>query len=225
MENTDQQAIRDKTRSRHLRVTEPSPWVRRFQSLIPRQGPSGGAVLDLAAGGGRHARFLKGLGFTVTAVDRDTSALGDLAADGVEIIEVDLEAGMETGTETGANVFEEGGALAGRVFAGICVVNYLHRPLMAAMIAALEPGGVLIYETFARGNEDFVRPRNPDHLLKSGELLELVRGRLQVIAYEHGIIKAADIEGVKQRICAVNDLGASEREDGEPAPHPVSQND
>ncbi len=212
MENPDQQDIR----SRHLRITEPSPWVRRFQSLIPKQGPSGGAVLDLAAGNGRHARFLKGLGFPVTAVDRDTSALSDLVTDGVEIIEADLEAG--------AGVFEEGGALAGRVFAGVCVINYLHRPLMAGIAAALEPGGVLIYETFARGNEDFVRPRNPDHLLKSGELLDLVQGRLQVVAYEHGIIKAADIEGVKQRICAVNDLSSSTRDDNEPPPHQVSQN-
>ena len=211
MENPDQQDIR----SRHLRITEPSPWVRRYQSLIPRQGPSGGAVLDLAAGGGRHARFLKGLGHPVTAVDRDTSALSDLAADGVEIIEGDLEAG--------ASVFADGGALAGRVFAGVCVVNYLHRPLMAAITAALEPGGVLIYETFARGNEDFVRPRNPDHLLKSGELLDLVQRRLQVVAYEHGITKAADMDGVKQRICAVNDLGASTRNDGEPPPHQFSQ--
>ena len=209
MENPEQQAIR----SRHLRITEPSPWVKRFQSLIPKEGPSGGAVLDLAAGSGRHARFLKGLGFPVTAVDRDTSALSDLVTDGVEIIEADLEAG--------AGVFADGGALAGRVFAGVCVINYLHRPLMTGIVAALEPGGVLIYETFARGNEDFVRPRNPDHLLKSGELLNLVQGRLQVVAYEHGIIKAADIEGVKQRICAVNDLSSSTRNDGEPAPHPI----
>ena len=92
---------------------------------------------------------------------------------------------------------------------------------MDVLVGALEPGGVLIYETFARGNEDFVRPRNPDHLLKSGELLELARGKLQVVAYEHGIIKAADIEGVKQRLCAVNNLGLSTRDDGDPAPHPV----
>ena len=209
MENPEQQAIR----SRHLRITEPSPWVRRFQSLIPREGPSGGAVLDLAAGGGRHTRFFQGLGFPVTAVDRDTSALSDLEPGGVEIIEADLEAG--------AGVFADGGALAGRAFAGVCVINYLHRPLMADITAALEPGGVLIYETFARGNEDFVRPRNPDHLLKSGELLDLVEGRLQVVAYEHGIIKAADIEGVKQRICAVKDLSSSERDDGEPEPHSI----
>jgi hypothetical protein len=92
---------------------------------------------------------------------------------------------------------------------------------MDNIVGALEPGGVLIYETFARGNEDFVRPRNPDHLLKSAELLNLVQGRLQVVAYEHGIVKGADIEGVKQRLCAVNDLAASTRDDGDPPPHPV----
>jgi hypothetical protein len=92
---------------------------------------------------------------------------------------------------------------------------------MDDIVRALEPGGVLIYETFARGNEDFVRPRNPDHLLKSGELLEMARGRLQVVAFEHGIIRGADIEGVKQRLCAINDLGNSTRDDVDPPPHPL----
>ena len=96
---------------------------------------------------------------------------------------------------------------------------------MHDLVGALAPGGVLIYETFARGNEAFVRPRNPDHLLKSGELLELVQDRLQVIAYEHGIDEAAEIPGVKQRICAVNDLETSDRDNGEPGPHPVTPGD
>ncbi len=199
------------TRRRHLRITEPSPWVKRFAPLIPRAG----AVLDLAAGNGRHARYLNGLGHEVTAVDRDTGALEDLASKpSVEVIEADLE--------TGAGIFSPKGPLAGRTFAGIVVVNYLHRPLMEDLIGALGPGGVLIYETFARGNEQFVRPRNPDHLLKSGELLKLVEGRLQVVAYEHGLVEAAEIDGIKQRISAVNDLDESDRDDGEPPPHPVA---
>ena len=206
------------TRRRHLKMTEPSPWVRRFAPLIP----GGGAVLDLASGNGRHGRFLGGLGHKVVAVDRDTSALEDLASapdisGNIEVIEADLE------TET--SIFAPKKPLAGRTFAGIVVVNYLHRALMEDLIGALEPGGVLIYETFARGNEQFVRPRNPDHLLKSGELLKLVEGRLQVVAYEHGLVEAADMGGVKQRICAVNDLGISDRDDGEPAPHPVTPGD
>ena len=199
------------TRSRHLRITEPSAWVKRFAPLIPENG----AVLDLAAGGGRHSHHLQRLGHAVTAIDRDISGLGSL--DGAEVIEANLEAEPAP--------FADGGALHGRTFGGICVINYLHRPLMHDLVRALAPGGVLIYETFARGNEAFVRPRNPDHLLKSGELLELVQDRLQVIAYEHGIDEAGKISGVKERICAVNNSGVSDRDDGEPAPHPVPPGD
>ena len=200
----------DRTRSRHLRITEPSPWVRRFAGLIP----AGGRVLDVAAGNGRHARFLMGLGYPVTAVDRDAEALAGLAAEkAATAIVADLE--------TGADPFGPGGPLAGQSFAGIVVVNYLYRPLMASLIGGLAPGGALLYETFARGNEPFTRPRNPDHLLKSGELLALVAGKLQVVAYEHGRIDAAEIPGVKQRVAAVNDLGQSARDDGEPEPHPI----
>ena len=206
------------TRGRHLRITEASAWVRRFAPLVP----AGGAVLDLAAGGGRHGRYFLGLGHPVVAVDRETAAMADLAqeasaAASAEVIEADLE--------TVAGPFAQGGPLAGRTFAGIVVVNYLYRPLMDGILAALEDGGVLIYETFARGNERFQKPRNPDHLLKSGELLRLVEGRLQVVAYEHGIDETADIPGVKQRLCAVNDLRASDRDDGEPAPHSVAPGD
>lgn len=217
MPNTPNTKDRE-TRNRHLRITEASVWVRRFASLVPKDGPAGGTVLDLAAGGGRHGRYFLGRGHPVVAVDRETAALADLAQEAsAEVIEADLE--------TVAGPFAPGGPLAGRTFAGIVVVNYLYRPLMDGIIAALEDGGVLIYETFARGNERFQKPRNPDHLLKSGELLELVKGRLQVVAYEHGIDETAEIPGVKQRLCAVNDLGASDRDDGEPAPHSVAPGD
>jgi SAM-dependent methyltransferase len=200
----------DETRSRHLRIVEPSPWVKRFAGLIPAAGP----VLDLAAGNGRHARFLLGLGHQVVAIDRDGEALASLAGEGkAEAIVADLESGRDP--------FAATGPLGGRTFAGIVVVNYLYRPLLPALLAALAPRGVLIYETFARGNERFTRPRNPDHLLRAGELLELAAGKLQVVAYEHGVIEAAEIPGVKQRICAVNDLGQSARDDGEPPNHPV----
>jgi SAM-dependent methyltransferase len=200
----------DAVRSRHLAISRPSPWVERFAPLIP----AGGRVLDVAAGNGRHARHLLGLGYRVTAVDRDVAALADFAGrPNVEVIEADLE--------TGGPVFGAGGVLSGRAFAGIVVVNYLYRPLLAPLIQALEPRGVLIYETFARGNERFTRPRNPDHLLMAGELLELAAGQLQVVAYEHGLIEAAEIPGVKQRICAVNDLGRGLRDDDEPEPHAI----
>ncbi len=197
----------DKT-SRHLRISEPSPWIDRFSALAPKGLP----VLDLAAGGGRHTRVFLRQGYDVTAIDKNTSALETLTdQDNFEIIAFDME--------TDAPVFTRNGPLAGRQFGAIVVVNYLYRPLMPALLEALMPGGLFLYETFALGNEAYSRPRNPDHLLKSGELLDLVMPHMQIVAYEHGLVENDDLPGVKQRLCAVKDLGSSLREDGEPPAH------
>ncbi len=207
-EQPDRPPTTDDVRAKHLRITEPSPWVARFASLVA----AGGTVLDVAAGGGRHARHFLANGYRAVAVDRGVEAMADLAnADGAAVIEADLEDGRPP--------FGADGPLHGMTFDAVVVVNYLHRPLIDDLIGALNPGGVLIYETFARGNEDFARPRNPTHLLKSGELLEAVSGKLQVVAYEHGRVEVTDIPGVKQRLCAVKDLDASVRDDGEPPAH------
>jgi SAM-dependent methyltransferase len=147
---------------------EVSAWVRRFAGLVP----AGGEVLDVAAGGGRHTRFFLQRGHAVTAVDRDISGLTDLPAGCVSVLEADLEDGRPW-------------PLGARQFAGVVVTNYLHRPLLPALVGAVAPGGCLVYETFAVGNERFGRPRNPDFLLRPGELLEAVRGRLTVAAYEN----------------------------------------
>lgn len=188
-----------------LRIDAPSPWIRRFAPLIA----AGGTVLDVACGNGRHARLLLGRGHRVVAVDRDVAAVADLAArSDVEIVAADLEDGSPW-------------PLAGRQFAAVIVVNYLHRPLFPTLLDSLAEGGVLLYETFARGNEAFWRPRNPDHLLCSGELIDLVGARLQVVAYEHGRVESGPLPGIIQRLCAVNDRADSTRADGEPPPHPV----
>lgn len=203
-----QKITTDDVRATHLKITEPSPWVARFSSLVPTNS----TVLDLACGGGRHARHFLNQGHKAVLIDRNTDALSDLSGNSeAEIITFDME--------TGISPFGTEGPLHGRLFESIVVVNYLYRPLFPALVDALAPGGVLIYETFARGNEEFARPRNPDHLLKSGELLDLATGRLQVVAYEHGRLEVADIPGVKQRLCAVKDLEISTRDDGEPNAH------
>ena len=129
----------------------------------------GGVVLDVAAGSGRHARWLAQMGFEVEAVDRDASLFADPPR-GVRLVEADIEGGPWP--------FE------GRRFDGIVVTNYLYRALIPVLVESLEPGGVLVYETFARGNERFGKPSNPDFLLAPGELLEAVRGTLRVLAYE-----------------------------------------
>ena len=145
----------------------PSPWVQRWAGLITPAGQ----VLDVAAGRGRHSFALAGRGHRVTAVDRDASRLREVPDAGqLEIVEADLEAGPWPFPD--------------RTFDGVIVVNYLHRPLFADLIAAVGPLGVLIYETFMVGQERFGRPTNPAFLLRDGELLDVVRPALRVIAYE-----------------------------------------
>ncbi|WP_448202811.1 class I SAM-dependent methyltransferase [Azospirillum sp. sgz302134] len=188
--------------SPHAALSPPSPWVARFAPLVP----AGGLVLDLACGSGRHLRLFHARNHPVVGLDRDLRGVSDLAGTpGVELVEADLESGAPVPL------------LAGRRFAGIVVTNYLHRPLFPALLGALAPGGVLIYETFAIGNARFGRPTSPSFLLRSGELLEVARGRLQVVAYEHGEV-ASPKAAVVQRLCAVNDLAAGEGLDGDPEP-------
>lgn len=151
--------------------------------------PAAARVLDLASGRGRHARWLAAHGFLVDAVDRDEAALDELAGTpGVTTRCMDLEQG-DWPIEPG-------------VFGGVVVTNYLHRPLFPHLIEALAGGGVLIYETFAAGNERYGRPVNPAFLLRPGELLELARGRLRVIGYEDVTIDAPRPACI-QRLCAV----------------------
>jgi SAM-dependent methyltransferase len=151
--------------------------------------PLGGKVLDLAAGNGRHTRYFNGLGYQVTAVDRNVSSLQDLAAAGVEVLAADLENGSPW-------------PLGGRQFDGIIVTNYLHRPLFPHLAAALAPGGVLIYETFGIGNERFGKPSNSNFLLRPGELLEFAAAHgLQVLAYECGEVTEPKT-AIMQRIVA-----------------------
>ena len=161
----------------------PSPWVVRFAPMVA----SGGRVLDVACGSGRHARLFAALGHAVNAVDRDVSSVGELPAL-VQILQADIETGPWP--------------YAGQVFAGVVVTNYLYRPLMATLIASVAPGGVFIYETFAAGNEQYGRPSRPDFLLQPGELLETVRGQLQVWAYENTYVDLPK-PAMVQRIAAV----------------------
>jgi SAM-dependent methyltransferase len=178
-------------------VIPPSPWVLRWASLIR----PGGAVLDVAAGHGRHARALAARGFQVTAADVDTSGLMDAP---FEVLEYDLE--------------QSGWPLAGRCFDGIIVTNYLHRPQFPHLITGLAEDGVLIFETFGQGNEKLGRPRNPDFLLAPGELIAAFGRDLLIVAYEHGV-EHVPRPAVRQRLCAVKRSEpvelSSETRDGE----------
>ena len=157
------------------------PWIVQWAGLAS----PGATVLDLAAGRGRHALFFAERGHKVVAVDRDTGRLP--SHPGIEPLAADLEDGSPW-------------PLAGRHFGVAVVTNYLHRPLMPLLLEAIEPGGVLLYQTFMAGNERFGKPNRPEFLLQDGELLELVRGVFSVTAYEARLISGP--MAMVQRIAA-----------------------
>jgi SAM-dependent methyltransferase len=159
----------------HACLETPSDWVVRWAPLVTR-----GPVLDVASGAGRHARFFAARGMEVVAVDRDEQVIP-----GVKFVRADLEDGSPW-------------PFAGQRFGGIVVANYLHRPLLPVIAAALAEEGVLIYETFMVGNERFGKPSNPNFLLRPGELLQAFSA-LTPVAFEQGTTGKA----VVQRICAI----------------------
>jgi len=162
----------------------PSTFVRRFAPLMQR----GGSALDLAAGHGRHARFLASRGHPVLAVDRDERALAGLTSlEGITTMRADLEDGF---WPCGLDRFD-----------AIVVTNYLHRPLFQPIAGALRQGGVLVYETFMRGQELLGKPSRPEFLLEPGELLTAFPGLL-VVAFEQGLVEGP-APAVLQRLCAV----------------------
>jgi SAM-dependent methyltransferase len=161
----------------------PSPWIARWAHLIA----AGGSVLDVAAGNGRHTTWLAARGHRVTAVDRDAAALAPLHGI-AEVVAADIEAAPWP--------------LPGRRFDAVVVANYLWRPLLPTLTASLADGGVLLYETFAIGNETVGRPTRPDFLLAPGELLHAAAG-LRIVAYEDGFLSSP--ERFVQRLAAIRE--------------------
>jgi len=163
----------------------PSAWIVRWSHLFQ----PGGTVLDVACGSGRHLSWFAGRGHPVTGVDRDLSGCRDLG-DRATLHCADIENDpwpLKSGGEP-------------QVFDAVVVTNYLWRPLLPKLLASLAPGGVLLYETFAAGNETVGRPARPDFLLQHGELLQICHG-LDIVAYEDGYLP--DPARFVQRIAAV----------------------
>ena len=175
---------------RHADVPAPSGWVQRWSHLVV----PGGVVLDVACGRGRHARWFHALNHPLVLVDQDAAAIDAIAlpAQACEAVVADIENGPWP--------------FAGRQFDAVVVTNYLWRPLLPTLLDSLAPGGALLYETFAQGNETVGKPSRPDFLLRPGELLQACRA-LRIVAFEDGFLDAPDGRSPRfvQRIAAIRE--------------------
>ncbi|MEK7344695.1 MAG: class I SAM-dependent methyltransferase [Pseudomonadota bacterium] len=167
---------------------KPSAWLQRWAHLIT----PGSHVLDVACGAGRHMRWLATQGLTVQGVDRDPEAVALAQAFG-PVICADIENGPWPFT--------------GQSFGAVVVTHYLWRPLLPVIVQSVAPGGVLIYETFAAGNETVGKPSRADFLLQPGELLRATEG-LRTVAYEDGFEASPD--RFVQRLAAVRPVSQTE---------------
>ena len=186
-------------------MDEASPWLVANLDLLP----VGGVVLDVACGSGRHATFLARRGWRVHAVDRDAAALDRLRvaaaahaeADAADADAADADAAPRVGHARGVITTECRDLETGPVdfghaaYAGVIVFRYLHRPLMPALVDAVAPGGVLIYETFTVDQARRGHPRNPAFLLASGELPALV-APLRVVRAREGVFNGQCVASV-----------------------------
>jgi SAM-dependent methyltransferase len=168
-----------------------SPWVERFLAGAPKDRP----VLDVACGAGRHTRLAAGRGYKVTAVDRAPEILDEFADDPlITPIVRDLEDGWPWPFQPNS-------------FGAVIVTNYLHRPLLNGIAASLDDGGILIYETFARGHERYRKPSRPEFLLQPNELARMaLDAGLTIVAFEQGERASSGPTGgagIIQRIAAV----------------------
>jgi SAM-dependent methyltransferase len=177
----------------------PSEWIVRWSHLLAPEA----TVLDVACGAGRHMQWFAGRGHAVTGVDRSPEAIEAARAFG-HTVQADIEGGPWP--------------FAGRAFGAVIVTNYLWRPNLPDIVAAVAPGGVLLYETFAVGNETVGKPSRADFLLQPGELLAACAG-LRVVAYEDGFV----VEPARfvQRIAAIRPVTGAP---GEPPRHHLKGN-
>jgi len=151
--------------------------------------PAGARVLDVACGSGRHMAWLTQRGYDCTGIDRSAQALTQASRYG-STVQADIEGGPWPLIENNLP----------QTFEVVLVTNYLWRPLFPVLLQSLAPGGLLLYETFAQGNETVGKPSSPVFLLQNGELLRLCQG-LRIVAFEDGFLPSP--ERFVQRIAAI----------------------
>jgi len=162
---------------------------------ISRQAP----ILDLACGNGRNGLYLMQQNIPLVFADVNESALEHVknALTNYQLSDIKVPAEFWRVDFEQENIT----SLVDKSFSVIMVFRYLHRPLFEQIKQAVIEGGIVIYETFTVDNAQFGRPRNPNFLLKHGELAELFSDWHILHSFE-GVVDANNDSG-KQAIAQI----------------------
>jgi len=161
----------------------PAAFLVEHRSLLP---PAGRA-LDVATGSGRNALYLASLGYEVTGIDVSGVAVERCRAEAdrlglrVEAVQADLGSYR----------------LPRNVYDVVIDFYYLQRDLAPALVAALRPSGVLVFESFTTEQRRFGwGPQQEEFLLRPGELRSLFAG-LEELVYREGLVESQSGRGTK----------------------------
>jgi tellurite methyltransferase len=179
-------------------ILQHSPLIRQYlKQLKSLSTEKQATVLDLACGSGRNGLYLIENGIPVTFADVNSAAIE-------QVQQLASMANTKQQTDFWTIDFEQEGVapLAGKFFAAILVFRYLHRPLFKQIKQAILPNGIIIYETFTTAQAQFGRPKNPDFLLKPGELVDIFSNWKILYSFE-GIVESGNSDGSKQAIAQI----------------------
>ena len=164
-------------------MNEISNWVR---FCMHKTSTRKGLALDLACGKGRHSLYLSSLGFSVISVDYNEENLNCFKGKNITKLNKDIEN-------------KKNWPLKKIKFDLIIVTNFLNRSIFPLITKSIKKGGYLIYETFGEGHQKFGKPKNPDFILNSKELLTLCSS-MELIVYEEVLSINPSYKSIKHRI-------------------------
>jgi 2-polyprenyl-3-methyl-5-hydroxy-6-metoxy-1,4-benzoquinol methylase len=140
--------------------------------------PTTGIALDLACGPGSNAILLAKHGLETHAWDISDIAISKLIHEAESsALEIQTEVRDVVAAPPSENSFDV-----------IVVSRFLERSIIAALVKALKPNGLIFYQTFITDKNSGIGPSNPDYLLKTNELLKLFQSLTVRVYREEGLV-------------------------------------
>ena len=177
-------------------------YLKKSQLLRPREASKnlqecvvhckGNKALDLACGAGRNSIFLAECGFEVDALDIAEIAIKALD---LEAKKKNLLSKINT-LQVDLDTYE----IKKGIYDIIIMANFLDRAVLESAKNALKKDGILFIETYMVSDENEKEQSNPDNLLKSQELKNILGDSWQILYYDEFENEDYEIYKMKKQV-------------------------